>query len=221
MAYKLASVDELFPTPLLRFEIADAEKLNKALLKEIAKRRAADGGIKKSNRKGWHSASDLFERKEPAQAALAQQLLRMIAQSTRQVAPEADFTNLELVADGWINVNPTGGYNSPHDHVGAFWSGCYYAQVPDDVEGQGGAIEFLSPHKPLPGKALIKGPITADKVSIRPKAGTVLIFPASMVHWVHPNDSAQDRVTIAFNGHFRQKRPGSAILRPGAARPRS
>ena len=178
-------------------------------------------GIKKSDRKGWHSASDLFERKEPAQAALAQQLLRMIAQSTRQVAPDADFTNLELVADGWINVNPTGGYNSPHDHVGAFWSGCYYVQVPDDAEGQGGAIEFLSPHKPLPGKALIKAPITADKVSIRPKAGTVLIFPASMVHWVHPNDSDQDRVTIAFNGHFRQKKAGSAILRPGAAQIRS
>jgi uncharacterized protein (TIGR02466 family) len=213
LAYKLASIDELFPTPLLRFEIADAEKLNKDLLKEIARRRAAEEGKKRSNRRGWHSAEDLFERKEPAQTELAQQLLRMIAHSTRQVAPETDFTNLELVADGWINVNPRGGYNAPHDHVGAFWSGCYYVQVPNDADGQGGAIEFLSPHKPLPGRNLIKAPITGDKVCVRPKAGTVLIFPASMVHWVHPNDSKEDRVTIAFNGRFRPKRPGSAILR--------
>ncbi len=208
MAYKLASVDELFPTPLLRFEIADADKLNQALLKEIAQRRAADGGTTRSNRKGWHSANDLFERKEPAQAALAQLLLRMIAQSTRQVAPETDFTNIELVADGGINVNPTGGYNAPHDHVGAFWSGCYYIQVPNGLEGQGGAIEFLSPHKPLPGRPLINAPITADKLCVRPVAGTVLIFPASMVHWVHPNDSDQDRVTVAFNGRFRRKPAG-------------
>jgi len=220
LAYQLASVDEMFPTPLLRFEIVDAVKLNKALLKEIAKRRVADGGIKKSNRKGWHSINDLFERKEPAQASLAQQLLRMLAQSTMQIAPEADFTDIELVAEGWVNVNPRGGYNAPHDHVGAFWSGCYYVQVPDDVEGQGGAIEFLSPHKPLPGRSLIKAPITADKMCVRPKPGTVLIFPASMVHWVHPNDSDQDRVTIAFNGHFRPKKAltGSAILNRPRAR---
>jgi uncharacterized protein (TIGR02466 family) len=221
LAYKLASVEEMFPTPLLRFEITDADKLNEALLKEIAKRRAAHGGVIKSNRKGWHSTNDLFERKEPAQAALAQMLLRMIAQSALRVAPEADFANIELVAEGWINVNPAGGYNAPHDHVGAFWSGCYYVQVPDEIEGQGGAIEFLSPHKPLPGRGLINAPITSDKLCVRPKPGTVLIFPASMVHWVHPNDSDQDRVTIAFNGHFRSKRAGNAILRPDAAQSRS
>jgi uncharacterized protein (TIGR02466 family) len=215
LAYKLASVDEMFPTPLLRFEIADADKLNNALLKEIATRRAAHGGVTKSNRKGWHSSNDLFERKEPAQAALAQMLLRMIAQSALQVAPGADFTNIELVAEGWINVNPPGGYNAPHDHVGAFWSGCYYVQVPNDIDAQGGAIEFLSPHKPLPGRKLINAPITADKLCVRPRAGTVLIFPASMVHWVHPNDSNQERVTIAFNGHFRRKQAavgGHAIV---------
>jgi uncharacterized protein (TIGR02466 family) len=210
LAYKLASVDEMFPTPLLRFEIADAGKLNQALLKEIAKRRAADGGVTKSNRKGWHSSNDLFERKEPAQAALGQMLLRMIAQSALRVAPEADFANIELVAEGWINVNPRGGYNAPHDHVGAFWSGCYYVRVPDDIEGQGGAIEFLSPHKPLPGSSLINAPITADKLCVRPKPGTVLIFPASMVHWVHPNDSDQERVTIAFNGRFRRRQAAAA-----------
>jgi hypothetical protein len=44
----------------------------------------------------------------------------------------------------------------------------------------------------------------------------VLIFPASMVHWVHPNESDQDRVTIAFNGRFRRRQaptaPPPAIL---------
>ena len=217
MDFKLTSADDLFPTPLLRFEIADAATLNQALLKEIAARQIAEGGITKSNRKGWHSDSDLFERKEPAQASLAKLLIGMMAQSTHHVAPDADYANIELIANGWINVNPSGAYNAPHDHPGAFWSGTYYIQVPDDTEGHGGAIEFLSPHKPLQGLGILRSPITADRFRFRPKPGTVLIFPASILHWVHPNDSEQDRVTIAFNGRLRPKRAGGAVSRHQAA----
>ena len=104
---------DIFPTPLLRFDVADAAKLNRSLLKEIATRQAAEGGMIKSNRKGWHSDRDLFDRKEPAQAALAQLVLRMMAQATKAFAPHTKFDNLELLADGWINVNPRRGYNAP------------------------------------------------------------------------------------------------------------
>src|SRR4029453_15401261 len=93
LAFKLKSAEDLFPTPLLRFEVGDADKLNRALLKEIAQRRAAEGGMTRSNRKGWHSERDLFERKEPAQSSLAQLILRMLAQATKAVAPQADFGN--------------------------------------------------------------------------------------------------------------------------------
>ena len=206
MAFTLKSADDLFPTPLLRFELTDADKLNRALLKEIAQRQATEGGMTKSNRKGWHSERDLFERKEPAHSTLAQFILRMLAQSTKQFAPETDFTNVELLADGWINVNPRGGYNAPHDHIGSFWSGVYYVKVPADTEGQGGAIEFLAPHKPMPSSGFIEAPITAQKITVRPKPGQALIFPAHLVHWVHPNDSDEDRITIAFNGHFRRRK---------------
>lgn len=228
MAFTLKSVDELFPTPLLRFEIGEAATLNAALLGEIATRRAGEEGVRKSNNRGWHSASDLFERKEPAQAKLAQLLLRMIAEATRTVAPETDFSGLQLVSDGWINVNPTGAYNGPHDHPGAFWSGCYYVQVPaGDGDVNDGAIEFISPHKPLPGLGLIGGGLTGDKLRIRPKPGLMLLWPANLLHWVHPNASAEDRVTIAFNGYFRRKKNlGGAVQnkssrRPGGARPLS
>jgi len=207
LAFSLISADDLFPTPLFRFEVAEADKLNASLLKEIAKRREAEGGVTRSNRRGWHSDSDFFERKEPAQSSLAHLLLRMIAQATQTVAPDSDYSTIELVCDGWINVNPRGAYNAPHDHAGAFWSGTYHVEVPEQGDDDAGAIEFLSPHKPLPGLGMIKAPITADKRQYRPKAGTVLLFPASLLHWVHPNDSNSDRVTIAFNGRFRPKRP--------------
>ena len=213
MAFTLKSAGDIFPTPLLRFEVADAAKLNRDLLKDISKRRVAEGGMVKSNRKGWHSTRDMFERKEPAQAKLAQLILRMLAQSTKTVAPDTDFNNLELLADGWINVNPIGGYNAPHDHAGSFWSGVYYVQVPADAEGQGGSIEFLAPHKTLPGQGMIEAPITAQKVIVRPTPGQALIFPANLVHWVHPNDREQERMTIAFKGHFRRRQQVSMARR--------
>ena len=123
MAFRLISAEEIFPTPLFRFEVEAAADRNSDLLEEIAARRTTEEGISKSNRKGWHSRSDLFDRKEPAHAALARMLLVMLAGVTRQVAPDCDYDNIELVPDGWINVNPTGAYNAPHDHPGAFWSG--------------------------------------------------------------------------------------------------
>jgi len=215
LTFKLKSAEELFPTPLLRFEVADAERLNQTLLDEIARRQAAEGGVKQSNRNGWHSQRDFFDRTEPAHAEAAQLFLRILAQASKAFAPGTSFKDVEMFAEGWVNVNPRGGYNAPHDHSGSFWSGVYYVRMPEQDEGQGGLIEFLSPHKMLPNQGVIYAPITAPKVSIRPLAGQVLIFPASLVHWVHPNHSDEERVTIAFNSNFRRKRAarsGSAIL---------
>ena len=205
MKFKLKSAEELFPLPLVQFQIDAAARLNKSLLSEIAVRRASEDGLAKSNRRGWHSAPDLFERKEAAQVELAGMMLRMMAEITRKFAPKTDFNNLELVPDGWINVNPKGAYNAPHDHPGCFWSGVYYVQVPDTA-GEAAVIEFLSPHEVLPHNGIIQSAITADKRRIRPVAGTVLIFPSQLIHWVHPNESDEERVTIAFNGRFRAKR---------------
>lgn len=205
MDYRLKSVEDLFPLPLVQFEIEDAAKLNKALLKEIAKRRADEEGLAKSNRQGWHSAPDLFERKEPGHTKLAQILLRISAEVTRQLAPKTDFSTIELVPDGWINVNPTMAYNTPHEHPGCFWSGVYYVQMPANA-GEGSHIEFLSPHEVLPHNGSIKAAITANKRRIRPSAGTVLIFPSQLVHWVPPNESKEERITVAFNARFRAKR---------------
>jgi hypothetical protein len=38
-----------------------------------------------------------------------------------------------------------------------------------------------------------------DKIRVHPKPGEVLLVPSQLLHWVLPNDSEEDRVTIAFN----------------------
>ncbi len=215
MGFSLISTEHLFPTPLLRFALNDAEALNRELLAEIATRRAAEPGVTRSNFGGWHSAKDFFDRPEPAHQRLALDLLRMMAEATRAFDPKLDTSRLQLVPDGWVNVNPTGAYNGPHDHKTAFWSGTYYVDNPPG-EGESGKIEFIAPHPPLPSGGAVGGPLTAEVYATKPEAGTALIFPSTLLHWVHPNQSPRDRVTIAFNGRFRLK--GPTVTRQ-AARP--
>src|SRR5687767_6885808 len=132
MPLEVKDVRTLFPTPLVTFKIDDAD-LNRELLAEIEQRRAVESGVKRSNRQGWHSANDLFQRPEPAQAKLAGYMREAVLQATRQLAPETDFSRLDLFCEGWINSSPTRAYNSPHDHAGFLWSGVYYVFMPSDA----------------------------------------------------------------------------------------
>lgn len=200
---KLAHIQGLFPTPLATFHVDDADALNRELLAEIARRREAEEGSARSNRQGWHSAYDLFKRKEKAQAKLAGIIREAVTQATMKLAPNSDLGKLQMECDGWINVNPTGAYNTPHDHPGNLWSGAYYVAMPAVGEGDtsSGSIEFIDTRASL-ATSLIKAPFTGARSSLQPKPGTLLLFPANVVHWVHPNTSTEDRVTIAFNARF-------------------
>lgn len=211
---KLAHVQMLFPTPLLSFQVEDAEALNRDLLKEIDQRRRGEQGETRSNRQGWHSAYDLFKRKEKTQAKLAGIIREAVEQATRKMAPDADLSRLRMECDGWINVNPTGAYNTPHDHPGNLWSGTYYVVTPDAGERSpvSGRIEFIDSRTGLEDN-LVRAPFTANKCGVRPKAGMLLIFPANLLHWVHPNAADEDRVTIAFNARFVPKSAGSTRRR--------
>ena len=212
MALKLHRIEPLFQSPLAVFEIEDCEPLNARLLQEISERRAKEPSLKRSNRLGWHSEADFFRRTEPAHRELARHMQEMVSAATLRMAPKANFEELEFVCDGWINVNSASAYNTPHDHVGALWSGCYYVAVPGPgpENPDGGAIEFLSPNPSSPFVGLLPSSMTFDKVKVQPTAGKALLFPGALRHWVHPQGNGDDRVTIAFN----------AVLRKRAAAPR-
>lgn len=86
--------------------------------------RAASPGLERSNQNGWHSTDDFFKRSEPGCMELRGHMLEAVRQATLRVAPEYDFSATGMQAEGWININQQGGYNTPHDHPGWVWSGC-------------------------------------------------------------------------------------------------
>lgn len=196
--------EKLFSTPLVRFRFPDHETLNTALLAEGARLRAESEGVQKSNRGGWHSDGNLFESDVDCVATLRDLATEAIHTATRKVGAKTDPESLRLKLFAWMNANPPGGFNAPHTHPGAHWSGVYYVSQPAVEEGNSGMIEFLDPRTDLPNWRILKAAPFRLKKKIRPEPGEMVLFPSYLVHWVYPNETDEERVSIAFNATYRK-----------------
>lgn len=197
----------------MNYRIEDAERLNAALLEEIAARRAAETGVVRSNRKGWHSDTDFFVRKEPAHAELGRAIAGAARDALARVAAQGvDIAQIAMTIKGWININPPGAHNVPHDHPGSFWSGSYYVKNEKPAEGiapGGGVITFIDARTAPAGQPLVRAPLFRALHSLHPQPGTLLLFSSSLKHMVSPNESDEDRVSIAFNVFLFQAQPAA------------
>ena len=198
-------LDHLFSTPVFTFHVKDADSLNVALINDIQALRATSQGLQRSNQKGWHSENDFFKREEPSFKKLAVALMTGVKAATQKLAPDYGLDNVDMLVEGWINVNSTGAFNVPHDHPGYVWSGCYYVQVPPTPIGSSGVLEFLDPRTNIAVSGLSNTAAFSNKVQRKPKAGLFYIFPSYLMHWVYPNEEQDERISIAFNVRFVRK----------------
>jgi uncharacterized protein (TIGR02466 family) len=78
------------------------------------------------------------------------------------------------------------------------WSGVVYlaaeeARDASDPEDSGGLLEFVNPHP------MGRHSGQQQTISFAPKDGLVILFPAFLVHYVHPNGGDATRVSLSFN----------------------
>ena len=204
MAFDEPDVRLLFPVPFVTIRLKGFEALNRRLLAEVNQRRSTEPGIGRSNRDGWHSALDFFGRTEPAHKQLAAELVAMVEAASAKLIPDLS-AKLATRHEGWVNVNPTHAMNIPHDHSGSFWSGTYYVHVPApeaDADSHSGALEFIDPRGSIGSSSRLETPFTRGKFTVRAVAGTCLLWPGFVRHWVYPNHSSEERVSVAFNSSF-------------------
>jgi len=120
----------------------------------------------------------------------------------RQVGIERD---LSWTLFGWYNTNRYGDHHAPHTHPRAYLSGTYYVRVPpapasvDDPRARPGCISFYDPR--TGANMITVGPEPDARAAhvVRPSAGTLMMWPSQLQHYVHPNLSEEHRVTISFN----------------------
>jgi len=218
VAEKRTSKDAFFATPIYYTDLADSDALNEQLKKDIRAWRQQDPeGTVRSNvaqAGAWHSATDMHTRREFT--PLTRELFEMVQGIYDELGYDPDF---EPVCDSmWANINPRHAYNRHHTHPHALWSGVYYVQAPDDC----GLLYFTDPR---PQTQILtpyydprrRHPNTWNEVFYQPREGRLIVFPAWLVHAVHPNLSGEqgeagERISVSFN--FYQLRRGLEFRNP-------
>lgn len=191
--------ERLFATPVITDRLADAEAINAALEPLILARRAADPGIDRSNRGGWHSDLELLNwARDPVTPVI------------RRIVTLADAATQDLQArpghrrgwslEAWANVNPAGAANAPHHHGGCYWSAVYYVRVDP---GAGGELVLHDPRLPaldLHAPMLRFRDAGGEQgVEFRPEPGMLILFPSWLTHSVNPHRGEGLRISIAVN----------------------
>ncbi len=191
-----SSRTDWFPTPIWHFSIDNYQQLNTVLLAEIDREQQRDcRGEQLSNILGWHSASNLHK-------------LDIFAELThiidRNVIEVATFLRWDLqristnITTCWAMVNGKYASNALHNHPNSVLSGVYYLKTPENC----GVLSFSDPRS---AAQMLNPPIvefnlwTLPKISYKPEAGMMLLFPSWLLHGVETNMSEDTRISVSFN----------------------
>ena len=183
--------EQFFPTTIYGKDV----KLNNQLFaNEIIEWSKKDPGVQKTNRKGWHSTTEMH--KIPVFEPLVKELFLMM----NDIWQEEWLDREPVLGNMWANINPPRGMNMPHLHPNALFSGVYYVKVPINsgrlklIEPRPGAHVLMPSKKPgNPGIDFWR------EVHIEPIVGRIIMFPAWLWHSVEENKSNDIRISVSFN----------------------
>ena len=94
----------------------------------------------------------------------------------------------------------------PHNHPWSYLSGTYYVKMPttrETLQSRGdvrpGCITFYDPRQGVNMTAIKNDPYVDPEHTVLPEPGLLLLWPAFVNHFVHPNLSKETRISISFN----------------------
>ena len=189
------NIEYHFPTPVYIQEVPNAGELNFYLEKNILQWQNEDPkGVSKTNVNGWHSQTDMNKKEE--YNPLTKELFNM----QFEIYKKELLTLKPVLGNMWANINYKGGFNRPHLHPNALFSGVYWIKAPENSGN-------LMLYEPRPGMQCTmpdrkEGKLPPElwrEVHYQPRAGTVVMFPAWLWHEVRPNESNDTRISVSFN----------------------
>lgn len=145
---------------------------------------------------------DFLGRPEPAIAWLRE----TIDETLRLYLQACDITYpIRRDVQGWPNVNRLGDYHGPHNHGWSYLSGTYYVQLPEKkATGPSAALDpaaitFSDPRYGAYRHSIAPNASESARYTVYPAPGTLLMWPSPLIHYVHPNQSDEVRISISFN----------------------
>ena len=190
-----------FPTPMLRQQVADAEKINPALKKEILKRAKSSPSASRNNVGAWRSADDLLSWPVAEIETIKKAINRAVAQLTQlTIGQSGKQVRGEINAVAWATVCRPGDYLKPHIHPLSTWSGFYIVAGEADTDGhpESGVAEFLDP-RTATNQLHTPGNPFGGTLRVKPVPGLIFVHPGWLSHFVNPYRGAGERIAIGFN----------------------
>jgi uncharacterized protein (TIGR02466 family) len=188
----------LWPTLFLRRRLPGHEAANQALLKLVEELEARNRDLTTDYRQ-----ANLLALEHPAAGWLKDCVNKTAIDYLKRVG--LDYP-VKWRVQGWANVNRRGDYHDPHNHPHAYLSGTYYVRVPAQPASaetrkdlRPGAISFYDPRGAVNMSAIKDDPQIEAEYTLTPEAGEILLWPAFLFHFVHPNLAPEPRVSISFN----------------------
>ncbi|NIM27111.1 MAG: hypothetical protein GTO67_11005 [Gammaproteobacteria bacterium] len=188
----------LWPTILLKRVLPDADSANAELERLIE-----DLDERHRNLTTDYRSDNLFTMENAAAAWLRECVNITVADYFRHLGMNYD---IRWSLQAWANVNRFGDYHDYHNHPHAYLSGTYYVRVPEDREKletrsdlRPGRITLYDPRACANMTAIKGDPYVEPEYTIAPQPGLILLWPAFLNHFVHPNLSKQPRLSVSFN----------------------
>ena len=191
-------IKRLWPTVILERMIPGHEQANLALARLIRDLEKKHRGLTTD-----YQNDNLLALEDPPTAWLRE----CVNVTVRDYFAELGMTyDIRCVLHGWANINRFGDYHDFHNHPHAYLSGTYYVQMPTAVENletrsdvRPGQITLYDPRGAINMTAIKGDPNVEPEYTIVPKPGMILLWPAFVNHFVHPNLSKQMRISVSFN----------------------
>jgi Putative 2OG-Fe(II) oxygenase len=214
--------DDIGASPLFTHFWPDCDELNAQLRQIVLDRMAVSPGLKKSNCGGWQSERNLQLWGGPAIEELLDRMHTMLREVIRATVDDPDdslLTGWDIEA--WANVNQLGDTVAAHTHTGGvnMWAAIYYVDTGETPDApSSGFTRFMDMSgtpRPVRGGAPVPSsrPATGARqdrctqpewhgdhdLQIRPHPGRMVVFPATLPHYVTAYEGTGKRITIAFN----------------------
>lgn len=189
---------DLWPTKLLRKHLPEFEEPTQALVKLIRDLERTNKNLTTD-----YLAPDFFNMDEPSVGWLREHINRTVIEYLSAIGIDYDVS---WTIQGWPNINRLGDYHDAHNHPGSYLSGTYYLKMPgakepmknrDDLRPS--HITFYDPRPGINMNSIKNDPYVDPEYTVLPEPGLLMMWPAFLNHFIHPNLSKETRVTVSFN----------------------
>lgn len=209
-----------FAVPMGIMKLESTEQLNKELAEffsECAKKDEYSNKHRNSIRQKevFESSFDLFGWQEPCIQKLKSKCMNALLQFTGRLSniSNEEIKEWQVFCDAWFHVTKKGGYFTAHNHPNASWSAVYCVQneVSSTNTVENGVLRFLDykSHSTMYIDAAnnrLPEPFNLGNRVFNLSAGDFIIFPSYLLHEVSPYWGETERITVAMNCWFKDRR---------------